>query len=129
VLKAAADTYSILVIASSETAKGSLEGNATEATAYNAFTGNDLYMLALNASNEAQFTKVTSGSIAAGKAFLKLPSATARTLNVVFDESTGIEAIESVKSVDNKAYNLNGQRVAQPSKGLYIMNGKKVIVK
>ena len=25
-------------------------------------------------------------------------------------------------------YNLNGQRVAQPSKGLYIVNGKKVIV-
>jgi len=130
VLKGDADTYSIPVIASSSTAQGSLEGNASAATAYNAFDGYDLYMLALNDSDEAQFTKVTSGSIAAGKAFLKVSSAGgARILKVVFDETTGIKAIEDVKSADNKAYNLNGQRVSQPSKGLYIINGKKVIVK
>ena len=26
-------------------------------------------------------------------------------------------------------YNLNGQRVVQPTKGLYIVNGKKIVVK
>jgi hypothetical protein len=26
-------------------------------------------------------------------------------------------------------YNLNGQRVAQPTKGLFIVNGKKVVIK
>ena len=37
--------------------------------------------------------------------------------------------IESVKSVGSKGefFNLAGQRVAQPAKGLYIVNGKKVI--
>ena len=30
---------------------------------------------------------------------------------------------------DNSFYNLSGQRVAQPTKGLYIVNGKKVLMK
>jgi hypothetical protein len=80
--------------------------------------------------NEAQFTKlIEGGSIAAGKAYLQTDVSQARTLQVVFDESTGIEAIESVNPADNNAYNLNGQRIAQPSKGLYIINGKKIIMR
>ena len=35
-----------------------------------------------------------------------------------------------MKTVGNeKFYNLAGQRIAQPTKGLYIVNGKKYIVK
>ena len=30
---------------------------------------------------------------------------------------------------DGIYYNLAGQRVAQPTKGLYIVNGKKVVIK
>jgi hypothetical protein len=33
------------------------------------------------------------------------------------------------QKADGAVYNLRGQRVAQPQKGLYIMNGKKTIVK
>ena len=46
--------------------------------------------------------------------------------------TTGINTIDNGQStVDgNVWYNVNGQRVAQPTqKGLYIHNGKKVIVK
>ena len=131
VLKGIKKTYDVPVIASSSTAKGDLTGNTSAATAYNAFDGFDLYMLALNGDNEAQFTKVTGGSIAAGKAFLKLSSgADARELNVVFadDEPTAIETVK-VEKANNEYFNLAGQRVAQPTKGLYIVNGKKVIVK
>ena len=131
VLKGIKKTYDVPVIASSSTAKGDLTGNTSAATAYNAFDGFDLYMLALNGDNEAQFTKVTSGSVAAGKAFLKLSSgADARELNVVFadDEPTAIETVK-VEKANNEYFNLAGQRVAQPTKGLYIVNGKKVVVK
>ena len=71
-------------------------------------------------------------AIPANKAYLKvlktsIPSGA--RLSVVFDdETTGISTIESVNEV-NGCYNINGQRVAQPSKGLYIVNGKKVIIK
>ena len=44
-------------------------------------------------------------------------------------ETTGINAIEHGTLNIEHYYNLNGQRVAQPTKGLYIVNGKKVVVK
>ena len=46
-----------------------------------------------------------------------------------FDGNT--TGIESVKTVEAKGefFNLAGQRVAQPTKGLYIVNGKKVVLK
>jgi hypothetical protein len=46
-----------------------------------------------------------------------------------FGDLTGIRSIENLKS-DDAWYNLNGQRIDTPTrKGLYIRNGKKVIVK
>jgi len=45
-------------------------------------------------------------------------------------ETTGIDAVNGSRLMVNGEYhNLNGQRVAQPTKGLYIVNGKKVVVK
>ena len=48
------------------------------------------------------------------------------------DEVTGINQIENTQPATVKntvVYNLNGQRVMNPAKGLYIVNGKKVIIK
>jgi hypothetical protein len=43
-------------------------------------------------------------------------------------EATGIADIRGKLSEGSKAYyNLNGQRVANPSKGVFIVNGKIVI--
>lgn len=57
----------------------------------------------------------------------------APTLNFIIDsETTGIGEklnVNSNNAVSATYYNLNGQRVSQPTKGLYIVNGKKVIIK
>ena len=48
------------------------------------------------------------------------------------DDTTGINQIENAQPAtvkDAVIYNLNGQRVMNPGKGLYIVNGKKVIIK
>lgn len=48
------------------------------------------------------------------------------------DDTTGINQIENAQPANVKdavIYNLNGQRVMNPGKGLYIVNGKKVIIK
>lgn len=76
-------------------------------------------------ANSNQGTKVT-----AGKAYLPATS-NAKSLKMVFadDETNGIESIKTVKAENNVFYNLNGQRIMQPTKGLYIVNGKKVILK
>ncbi len=42
---------------------------------------------------------------------------------------SGIDAIENGQQPDAPVYNLNGQRVNIPGKGIYIKNGRKVLVK
>ena len=76
-----------------------------------------------------------TGDLAANKAFLRTttnvtsPSAPGFTLDFGTG-TTGITEIEKSVNAGNEAvFNLNGQRVAQPKKGLYIVNGKKVIIK
>ena len=74
-------------------------------------------------------------AIPANKAYLKVlktdvDGAGARALKVVFgDEATGINTVETANQMNGQTYNLSGQRVAAPQKGLYIVNGKKVIIK
>ena len=45
------------------------------------------------------------------------------------DESTGISAIQKKMPIDGITYNLQGVRVNNPTKGIYIQNGKKVVIK
>lgn len=46
------------------------------------------------------------------------------------NETNGIKAIDNAPlTIDNAIYNLQGQRISQPSKGAYIKNGKIVIIK
>ena len=55
----------------------------------------------------------------------------ARDLNFIIDgETTAVRGIENGELIiENSFYDLQGRKVAQPTKGLYIVNGKKVIVK
>ena len=46
------------------------------------------------------------------------------------DDETGVNEVRGQKEeVRGDFYNLAGQRVAQPTKGLYIQNGKKIVIK
>lgn len=78
------------------------------------------------------FKKATGATLKAGKAYLKtafdVTADAARELKIVFaGEATGIKAI--VTDADQNVYDLQGRKVAAPQKGLYIINGKKYIVK
>lgn len=76
--------------------------------------------------------------IASGLAYYPLSSVKAQNVSAkssygfVFAENTttGIENIKTNTSIkDNTYYNLSGQAVKNPTKGIYILNGKKVIIK
>jgi hypothetical protein len=70
--------------------------------------------------------------LGANKAYLAVPDGSgARVLGYAFDdETTGVNEVKEVKEVnDNSWFDLQGRRVAQPTKGLYIVNGKKVVIK
>lgn len=48
---------------------------------------------------------------------------------VSLDDATGIETIDGLQLTDDIYYNLSGQRVSKLQKGIYIVNGKKVMNK
>ena len=82
--------------------------------------------------SDGKFYQIGSGTVATDKAYLHLTEAPgARALDIIFDdgETTSIKQVEGLGLKVEGYYNLNGQRVAQPTKGLYIVNGKKVIIK
>ena len=94
-----------------------------------AIAANGQYILA-NGEDGVGFYKAATGTIAARKAYLPA-SANANFLSFSFDgDATGIEKVENAAvNANGTMFNLAGQRVAQPTKGLYIVNGKKVVVK
>lgn len=69
--------------------------------------------------------------LAANKAYLAVPEDAMTARGLWFDEgeTTSIKQVEALGLKVEGYYNLNGQRVAQPTKGLYIVNGKKVVIK
>ena len=86
----------------------------------------------LMASPSLGFYKNTNAfTVGANTAYLPtgFDGATARGF-YSFGDATGIGATLKNKGIENKeVYNLKGQRVAQPTKGLYIVSGKKIVVK
>ena len=134
------------------------DGGATEAipvmTDAAAVSGNDLVagtgatvpttdggytnMILNNVGGNIGFYFANDQTVASNRAYLHFdsslaPDAGAR-MDFVFDEEesgevTGIRSIENGKLKMENYYNLNGQKIQNPTKGLYIVNGKKVIIK
>ncbi len=88
-----------------------------------------IYVLGQNSEGKVGFGLLKTGEVlAAGKAYLKISDAS-RSFIDIDDNVTGIQQVKGSKSQVESYYNLNGQRVAQPTKGVYIVNGKKIIIK
>jgi len=87
-----------------------------------------------NPTDDCGFYYVNSAAATLGntKAYLNTTGSGAR-LTIVFEdesETTGISDVRSkMADVRGEYYDLQGRKVAQPRKGLYIVNGKKVIIK
>ena len=89
-----------------------------------------MYVLNYTAANGVGFYKLKSGkTLGVGKAYLWYDDSSAPSF-LGFDETTGIENIAKSQqpTANGQYYDLQGRRVAQPQKGLYIVNGKKVVI-
>ena len=80
-----------------------------------------------------EFKLYTGTEMVAGKAYLPKPQSNdARSLSISFDDN-GTTAISNVAGKASEEfgefYDLQGRRVESPAKGLYIVNGKKVVIK
>ena len=103
--------------------------------------GSKYYMLSLNGSSEENsvgfyFDKGSNGGTqlknGAHKAYLAVPDSESAVKGYTFrsDDATGIRCLTVSETSDaNKIYDLQGRRVVSPENGIYIVNGKKIVVK
>ena len=111
-------------------------GNSLKGTAYKITNPGNAYVLSYKSSAGVAFYRLSNnGTIAANKAYLKFNSSSAAHEFFTFDfdtTATGVDSIntqDSEENADVKIYDLQGRRVANPGKGIYIVNGKKVLMK
>lgn len=99
-------------------------------TAISVEAGKTKYVLA-NDGGTATFMKVVSDiTVPATKAYLEFnEEISAPALSLNFEDVTGINEVQGSGFKVNGYYDLQGRKVAQPTKGLYIVNGKKVVIK
>ena len=95
-------------------------------------TDGTVYVLVGNVFVKGDLADGANKAIAANKCYISLSSAGTRLINIVYgDNATGIKSVVKImESEDDKWYDLQGRSIAQPlKKGLYIKNGKKVVLK
>ena len=103
--------------------------------------GDQTNFLLGNKNNVITFYRLsTAGTVSAGKAYLQLPTSVvdeasgSRVMRIVADdETTGIREVYELvedKDVNQSAiYDLRGCKISTPKKGIYIINGQKVVIK
>ena len=123
IIEAATDNYKVPVINSAtaladndlKVSDGTVEGDGT------------IYVLA-NKTDGVGFYKLNGGQkVPAGKAYLVIAASAPEFVG--FGDTTGIEATLNEGVENGIIFDLSGRRVANPTKGIYIKNGKKFIVK
>ena len=87
-----------------------------------------LYALAKKNGVVGFYKMSTESAIPAWAIYMQIESSSAPAYLGFDSGATGIEVVKAAKN-DGEFFNLAGQRVAQPTKGLYIVNGKKVVLK
>ena len=111
-------------------------GNKLQAgtgAAVSAESGKTKYVLSAKEGN-AVFKKIdnNAATVPVGKAYLEFAEViSAPELDIVFNgDVTGISAtLVNNEKVNSEVYDLQGRKVMNPAKGLYIVNGRKVIIK
>lgn len=93
--------------------------------------GATIYAL-VEQDGKAVFAPLKEGvAVSVGHAYLELPAASAtRFYSIQFGgETTGINEVNAAAKADGAYYTLQGVKTSKAAKGIYIHNGKKVVIK
>ena len=124
---------SITMTPNASASAGDYSTNSLTGTMTNITNPGNAYVLNYKDATGAGFYKLSSGgTIGANKAYLTYSGGGSSAPSFFgFDgNTTGIDAtLVNSEKVNSVVYDLQGRRVAQPTKGLYIVNGKKVVIK
>ena len=106
-----------------------LTNNDLKAATKDETSNGTTYFALTKIGDKVGFALVENGVvIPAGKAYLEVPAATAAKFFSLDGEATGINSVKTAKA-DGAYYTLEGVKTTKPVKGLYIHNGKKIVVK
>ena len=141
----ASATYAVPYIGYSTSNSLNMLVGVLKKTMVNSYTDDGIYAnyRYVKKSGDTQYKFYQAGdgnTVSAGKAYLQIPVAwfggmASETVGVRFDEGelTDIEEVyDEVEGADGKVeivYDLQGRVVENPTNGIYIINGKKVLIK
>ena len=110
-------------------AKQVTEGYLTGTVVAYEVTGGEGHYVLQNQGEGPMFYRVgdTSFGIPAGKCWLTLPASQHSVSALQLHRSTGIETIPVHIINSDAVYDLSGRRITNPTKGIYIVGGKKVL--
>ena len=126
ILKSSAATITLTPATTTQTLSGNqLQGTTSSMSG----AAGNIYVLNKGTNGVGFYKLASDGTIGANKAYLTYSAPTATRGYFLFDETTGIE-MPTVEdgNADAVFYDLQGRRVQNPTKGLYIVNGKKVFI-
>ena len=115
-------------------AQGKLEGNSLKGTMERTLIENDYsFVLVYDKTEDVSYFKnfKNGAYIPAGKAYLEIPTALqGAQLKVVINGGTnGINSFNADGNDEGAYFTISGQKTMKPQRGLYIHNGKKIIIK
>ena len=121
---------SITMTPTSSNSSDNYSGNSLVGTTTNITNPGDAYVLSKKNGVVGFYKLSTSGTIGANKAYLLYDGGTgAREFFPIEGNVTGIEMPKAeTTNSDAEVYDLQGRQVTNPTKGLYIVNGKKVFI-
>lgn len=130
-VKAAAGNHDFVVTSDkSEESEALTKNDLKAATAEKTSNGSTFFALT-KIGDKVGFAVVNKGvKIPAGKAYLEVPEGNTPAAKFfgLDGEATGINSVKTAKA-DGAYYTLEGVKTTKPVKGLYIHNGKKIVVK
>lgn len=94
-------------------------------------TADTKYYVLTKRAEGVGFGKVADGvNIPAGKCYIDLSETASKATFLSFGgETTGISNVNAAKANANEYFSLQGVKTMKPNKGIYIHNGKKVVIK
>lgn len=126
-----AEAGSYTFAASADEAETLGNNDLKAATADTKGDGATIYAL-VEQDGKAVFAPLKEGvAVSLGHAYLELPATSAtRFYSIQFGgETTGINEVNAAAKADGAYYTLQGVKTSKAAKGIYIHNGKKVVIK
>ena len=127
IIQAAANTYELTNIESADDIADN-ELKVSDGTVVG--DGSTIYVLNKVADKVGFYLLKSGNKLAAGKAYLQIGGGSARAfIRISGMDVTGISTVKQAEGKkDDVIYNMNGQRVSNPTKGVFIKNGVKFLV-